>query len=73
MSQSEATAEKDVVLNPEGRRTGPSYTVRVRNTGTSAQQAAVSQNLTMLLRSMIDAEVARQQILCDTENIHAER
>ena len=61
MLQSEATAEKDVVLNPNtGRKTAPPYTVKVSTRGTRQQQVAVSQNLAIVLRSLIDAELAQQ-------------
>ena len=74
VSQSKATAVKGVVLNPnKGRKTGLPYSVRVLTRGTPEQRMAVSQNLTEVLRSMIDAELAKLSASCDTENIHAKR
>lgn len=70
MSQSKTSAGNGVGPNPHKGRPGLPYSVRMNTRGTPEQRMAVALNLAVVLRTMIDAELARQLASCDTENIH---
>jgi hypothetical protein len=62
LSHSQLQLERPVrgtVTARNARATVP-YSIKVRNTGTAMQQAAVMHQLELTLRSYIDAELAQQ-------------